>query len=177
MLKVLKNLKKSALSVVVIVLLLCLQAWADLELPNYTSKIVNIGIQQGGIENVATEVILKSQMENILLFTNEDEKILSYYEFNTNSQLSKKVKKYFGTEEPPLESVYVLKDLTKEEQQILEGIITKPFMASYSLTSEEIGNQIKEQILQNVPEEAKIAFQQMSTIEIIKNMKLFYFTK
>lgn len=45
MLKVLKNLKQSTLSVIAIVILLCVQAWADLELPNYTSKIVNIGIQ------------------------------------------------------------------------------------------------------------------------------------
>lgn len=46
MFKVLSNLKKTSLSVIVIVILLCIQAWADLELPNYTSKIVNIGIQQ-----------------------------------------------------------------------------------------------------------------------------------
>lgn len=45
MLKVLKNLKKSWTSVVAIVILLCVQAWADLELPSYTSKIVNVGIQ------------------------------------------------------------------------------------------------------------------------------------
>lgn len=45
MFKVLKNLKKTWISVVVIVMLLCLQAWTDLELPSYTSKIVNIGIQ------------------------------------------------------------------------------------------------------------------------------------
>ncbi len=45
MFKVLSNLKKSILSVIAIVTLLCVQAWADLELPNYTSKIVNTGIQ------------------------------------------------------------------------------------------------------------------------------------
>lgn len=45
MLKVLKNLKESSLAVIAIIVLLCVQAWADLELPNYTSKIVNVGIQ------------------------------------------------------------------------------------------------------------------------------------
>lgn len=45
MLKILKNLKQTWLSVVIIVLLLCVQAWADLTLPDYTSKIVNVGIQ------------------------------------------------------------------------------------------------------------------------------------
>ena len=45
MLKVLKNLKKSFWQVVIIVILLCIQAASDLSLPDYTSKIVNIGIQ------------------------------------------------------------------------------------------------------------------------------------
>ncbi len=45
MLKVLKNLKKSLVSVIIIVVLLCIQAMADLALPDYTSKVVNVGIQ------------------------------------------------------------------------------------------------------------------------------------
>mgnify|MGYP004525920755 FL=1 len=45
MFKLLKNLKSSILYVVVIVILLGVQAWADLTLPDYTSKIVNVGIQ------------------------------------------------------------------------------------------------------------------------------------
>ena len=52
MLKVLKNLKESWISVIAIVILLIIQAAGDLTLPDYTSKIVNIGIQNGGIENV-----------------------------------------------------------------------------------------------------------------------------
>lgn len=45
MIKVLRNLKETWVYVVIIVLLLCIQAWADLTLPDYTSKIVNTGIQ------------------------------------------------------------------------------------------------------------------------------------
>ena len=45
MFKILKNLKKTWISVVIIVILLCIQAWTDLTLPDYTSKIVNDGIQ------------------------------------------------------------------------------------------------------------------------------------
>lgn len=62
-----------------IVVLLCLQAWTDLTLPDFTSKIVNTGIQAGGIEYVAPEVIRKSQMDNLLIFTDKDEEILSNY--------------------------------------------------------------------------------------------------
>ena len=79
MFKLLRNLKSSILYVVIIVLLLCVQAWADLTLPDYTSKIVNTGIQAGGIENPSPEVIRKSQMDNLLLFTKEDESILNKY--------------------------------------------------------------------------------------------------
>ena len=76
MFKVLKNLKESWISVITIVLLLIVQAAGDLTLPDYTSKIVNVGIQNGGIENVAPEVIRKSEMDNMLIFTDEDDKIL-----------------------------------------------------------------------------------------------------
>ena len=53
MIKLLKYLKRSAGYVVLIVLLLFLQAYCDLSLPDYTSKIVNVGIQQQGIEAVS----------------------------------------------------------------------------------------------------------------------------
>ena len=80
MFKVLKNLKESWISVIAIVLLLVVQAAGDLTLPDYTSKIVNVGIQNGGIENVAPDVIRKSEMENLLIFTEDDDKILASYE-------------------------------------------------------------------------------------------------
>ncbi len=69
MLKVLKNLKQSSIKVIIIVLLLCLQAACDLELPNYTSKIVNVGIQAGGIENSIPEVISKEDLEFLILLS------------------------------------------------------------------------------------------------------------
>ena len=49
MLKLLKFLKKSVIAVFLIILLLWLQAWADLSLPDFTSKIVNEGIQQAAL--------------------------------------------------------------------------------------------------------------------------------
>ena len=51
MIKLMKYLKKSAGYVVLIIALLFLQAYCDLSLPDYTSKIVNVGIQQSGIED------------------------------------------------------------------------------------------------------------------------------
>ena len=53
MIKILKYLKSSILSVLCIIGLLVIQAFLDLTLPDYTSQIVNVGVQQGGIENAA----------------------------------------------------------------------------------------------------------------------------
>ena len=49
MLKILKNLRKSIISIIIIFILLCIQAWADLTLPDYTSKIVGI-IQENALQ-------------------------------------------------------------------------------------------------------------------------------
>ena len=57
MLKIFKYLKKEVLSVIAIIFLLIIQAYLDLTLPEYTSKIINIGVQQNGIENASIEKI------------------------------------------------------------------------------------------------------------------------
>ena len=136
MLKVLKNLKESAISVIVIVILLCVQATTDLALPTYTSKIVNTGIQQGGIENSAPEYIAKNQMDNLLKFTNDDEKILNNYEIisKDSKDYEKDVEDY---PEIANQEVYKLKDINEEEQDSLNQAIAKPLLALSSLEAPE----------------------------------------
>lgn len=180
MFKVLKNLKKTWTSVIAIVILLCVQAWADLELPNYTSKIVNTGIQAGGIENVAPQIIRKSQMETIMMFTNDDEKILSYYELNTNNlstEGKKKINKYLGKDTNIEENtIYVLKNINKNDKSNLDEIITKPLMIAYTITDEKTQIELKKQIIENMqnepnlPKDIKMAFEQMGMIDILKQM-------
>lgn len=58
--KIASYLRRFFLPVLGIVVLLVIQAVCDLSLPDYTSKIVNVGIQQGGIENPAPEQIRQS---------------------------------------------------------------------------------------------------------------------
>ena len=130
MFKVLKNLKESWISVITIVLLLIVQAAGDLTLPDYTSKMVNVGIQNGGIENVAPEVIRKSEMENMLIFTEEDDKILASYEEISKDNLDsaeyeKLVKKYPALEN---ESLYKIKKISSSEQDELDSLMAKPLM-------------------------------------------------
>lgn len=82
MLKVFKYLKSSIFSVIAVVLLLFVQAYLDLTLPDYTSKIVNVGVQQGGIENAAIEKIGEDTLNTlVLLMGKEDQKyIINHYE-------------------------------------------------------------------------------------------------
>lgn len=149
MFKILKNLKKSALSVVVIVLLLCVQAWADLTLPDYTSKIVNVGIQQGGIENPAPEAIRKSQMNNLLIFTKEDENILSKYTLISKNSLEEKEFNKYVKKYPELENedLYIINKLNKEELNDLSSIMAKPLMILSNVTNEQTAEKIKEQLV------------------------------
>ena len=152
MLKILKNLKQSWMSVLIIVALLCVQAAVDLELPNYTSKIVNTGIQAGGIEYAIPETVSPEDMDAILLLSNDDEKILENYTTDNS------------------DGNYVIKDLKENEKEELEQIMTKPIIISRTVQKEEMANKIKEQILANVPDGQKEMLQNMSIIDILKTM-------
>lgn len=81
MLKIFKYLKKSIFSVIAVILLLFVQAYLDLTLPDYTSKIVNIGVQQGGIENAALKKIGKDTLDKLVLFMDLEDKeyVMDHY--------------------------------------------------------------------------------------------------
>lgn len=177
MLKVLRNLKKSFWSVVVIVVLLCIQATTDLALPDYTSKIVNIGIQAGGIETAVPDIIFKEDMDNLLIFAEQNDEILEHYTLignNPDKQQEKIVAKYLGKDKDiQPDEVYVLKEMSKEEKEELSKQMATLLMEFTTLTNEETANRIKEQIVMNmpnVPEEQKQAIQSQNVMEIIKNM-------
>jgi ATP-binding cassette subfamily B protein len=70
----LKYLKPYLALILVSVALLFLQANADLALPDYMSRIVNVGIQQGGIERPVPEALRTQTMEHMVLFLTEEEK-------------------------------------------------------------------------------------------------------
>ncbi len=82
MIKIFKYLKSSIFSILVIVLFLFIQAYLDLTLPDYTSKIVNVGVQQGGIESASINEIGETTLNKLVLFMNEEDKnyILDSYE-------------------------------------------------------------------------------------------------
>lgn len=71
--KLIKYLADHKLAVLVILLLLGVQAFCDLSLPSYTSDIVDVGIQQSGIEGAAAEKYTAQTYEALKLFMSEDE--------------------------------------------------------------------------------------------------------
>ncbi len=68
MLKIIKHLKPFIASIILVLGLLFVQAVCDLSLPDYMSNIVNVGIQQGGVENAVPKVIRKSELDKIKVF-------------------------------------------------------------------------------------------------------------
>lgn len=170
MLKILKNLKRTWIYVVIIVLLLVVQAICDLRLPDYTSRIVNIGIQQGGIENSSPEVIRKSSMDNVLLFTEDDEEILGNYTLISKDNLNEKDYNKYLKDYPEFanQDLYVQNKLESENQENLNTIMSKPLMVVYNLNSGEAAEKIKAQILSNMPKKMQEQFNDKTALEIIK---------
>ena len=173
MLKLLKNLKKAWVSVLIIILLLFLQAWTDLTLPDYTSKIVNTGIQAGGIEYISPEIIRKSQMENILMFSENDEEILNNYTLISKNTLSEDEFKNLQKKYPELENqdLYEINKLSNKERSNLDELITKPFTILYFMQNEQMAQVLKNQMLQNVPEEQRSVIEQANLIDLIKQTR------
>ncbi|NFO03603.1 ABC transporter ATP-binding protein [Clostridium botulinum] len=125
MLKLLKHLKKSVWLILAILVLLVGQAVCDLTLPKYTSDIVNVGIQHGGVDKITPDVIRESEMERLSLFIeNKDYKeVLANYDLVNKGSTSE--------EEYPLleeENLYVLKNIDKDKIEELNSIFGKPMV-------------------------------------------------
>lgn len=111
MIKLMKYLKKSAGALVLIVGLLFLQAYCDLSLPDYTSKIINVGIQQHGIEDGVPEKIRTETMDSLKIFMPEEEVQIVSDAYETKQE------------------TYVLKDdISEEERKELNDIFSMPMM-------------------------------------------------
>ena len=130
MLKLLRYLKPYTVFIIVAVALLFVQAMTELALPDYMSNIVNVGIQQGGIEDAIPEAISKEAFDNVSLFMSGEERqqVLSYYDLinKDSATYEENLKKY-----PLLESkdVYVLKSGEIEDRQALNLLFGKALMA------------------------------------------------
>lgn len=165
MVKLIKYLKGSVGAVVMIILLLVVQAFCDLSLPDYTSKIVNIGIQQAGVEDAVPNVIRKSELDRILLFVNKDDKeeVLDNYIYLDKQSLSESEFNDYEKDYPELknEPLYKLNNIKSEERESLNKIFGKPIMIVSNLESQENSEQAFIGISMMPKEQFETQFSQM----------------
>jgi len=129
MLKLIKYFKPYVLLVLIAIGLLFGQAMADLALPNYMSDIVNVGIQQGGVENAVPQAIRASQMDKLTLFMSAEEKTAVLADYTLVESGSAEAETYI--EKYPVladEAVYVLNDIDSEEIAKLDPITGKSML-------------------------------------------------
>ena len=106
-----RHLRRHTLTMIIVVFFLFIQAMCDLRLPDYTSKIVDVGISQNGIESNVPEKILKEDLNKLLIFMNEEDA----YTVKEKYELK--------------ENIYELKESTQEEQEKLSKILIDPELA------------------------------------------------
>ncbi len=172
MFKVLLKLRKAWKSVLIVMILLVVQAMGELALPDYTSKIVNVGIQQGGVESCVPEAIREEELQNILLATDEDDFILDKYTLLSKDDLSESDYNKYVKEYPALEkeNIYILKKISKEDKEKLEDVMAKPLVMMYVIQDETKSETMRQYVISALPVEVQSAFQNASLIDIIKAM-------
>ena len=154
-----RHFKKHTLTIILVIIFLYIQAMCDLRLPDYTSKIVDVGISQNGIETNIPNKILEEDLNKLLLFTADGDKIKDKYELKDN--------------------VYELKNLTKEDKEELEELMLDPEIIVLMIESQNYEINSKEDIketLENLSEEEqkklKEAYSNYSSID--KKLKMQY---
>ena len=158
MLKLLKYLKSSIFPILLIIGLLVGQAACDLTLPQYTSDIVNVGIQQGGIEYAVPEVIRVSEMNKLFLFMTDgqQDEVLRHYERLDREELSDEEYQRLAEDYPALadEPLYRLTDKSEETLEALDSLFGMPMMmvAGFSGSSEEM-QAVSDQLTAQLPPE------------------------
>ena len=148
MTKLLKFLKPYAGAVVAIICVLIVQAYCDLSLPAYTSDIVNVGIQQSGIDEKVPEEISEEDLGSLMMLAPSDkqEKIQDAYEESKGDY------DYDG-------KVFSLKDSVKEDKEELENLeelLAKPMLlAAGSTLDSEMAGKLKMNLQQPMQPEQK----------------------
>ena len=117
MIKIFKQLARHWAVCLVVFALLFVQAYCDLALPDYTSKIVDTGIQQGGIESPLPQTVRKTTLDALCLLMNEED-----------AQKLQNAYQYYLQDDGVLQ---LRSDLTKDERTALEEAVTTPDIVLY----------------------------------------------
>ncbi|PKO05719.1 MAG: ABC transporter [Chloroflexi bacterium HGW-Chloroflexi-3] len=126
MLKLFPYIKKYYLMILAAIILLFVQANVDLTLPDYLSRIVNIGIQQGGLESEIPSAMRASTFERVLLFLSPEEKEIVTAAYQLVEPTASEYAEYL--EQYPLASgqaLYVLQSLDQNQLDTLSPIVSR----------------------------------------------------
>lgn len=123
--------------IIAIIALLAVQALCDLELPSYTSDIINNGIQQGGIDRGLPEALTVNMFDAIVRISDEDPAIMVSYDLYVTENLSSGELESLSEDYPLLkeENLYLLNNLTDEEKDIVEEKMKMPLIIATMLYS------------------------------------------
>lgn len=133
-------LKKFTLPILCVIALLWVQANCDLSLPDYTANIINIGIQEKGIDSTIPKVLRSEIYETILSLTDKKEEIKEIYEKKSYQTLTNKEKEKYEKKYPLIktEELYFRKDLTEEQESNLTEEFATLIMLVEMLDSENV---------------------------------------
>lgn len=133
-------------AVIIIIALLFVQAWCDLSLPAYTSDIIDVGIQNNGVEHVAPEKMTADEFDTAQF-------IMTDKETNTWKDIYEKK-----------DDLYELKDLSNKELNDIDEELTIPLIMNYQMRAMEVGT-FKETIAKQMGKDVS-AFADMSVEDI-----------
>lgn len=153
MLKLMKYLKGSIITIAVVFVLLAIQAICDLSLPAYTSDIVNVGILQNGVDSNVPEVIRASEMDTLTLLMGEEkrETVLNHFTLLEQKNFNEKEWSDYVEDYPLLntESLYLWDGKAEE---LLADAFAIPMMVVYiSNTSGETADEMQAQLFAQLP--------------------------
>ena len=142
MLKLFKEFKPFTISVILIVALLFGQAMAELALPDYMSNIVDVGIQQNGIEYAVPEVIREKELKKIELFLDEKEieELEDSYRLISKENLDEKEYKKFYEKYEVLENepLYILEEKSESKKEELDDFLARGILAVNAINTGEV---------------------------------------
>lgn len=137
MLKLFRYLKSYSLYILLIILLLFIQAVSDLSLPDYMSDIINVGIQQGGINSAVPQVIRESEYKKLsfLLSDEENNVFINGYRLLSKDSLSSKEYETFVEKYPALkdENIYFINTADKLLLEDLNRILGRRLLVLYAI--------------------------------------------
>lgn len=144
--RIFKNMLPYWKAVIIIIALLFVQAWCDLSLPAYTSDIIDVGIQNNGVEHVVPEKMTADEFDT-------EQFIMTDKETNTWKDIYEKK-----------DDLYELKDLSNKELNDIDEELTIPLIMNYQMRAMEVDT-FKETIAKQMGKDVS-AFADMSVEDI-----------